>query len=351
MKARRLSSATRFVTVDIDSDDDDEGAEDRRRERARDQQEREYAVQRLTHAAATGNVAELTRLLDSKGEARVDAATALHSVTALHKACMYGEQQIVEVLIERGAKVDVRDVGGRTPLMLAATNGHVGLLRTLLGASAAVDARTQSGMRASLYAAAGGHMQVMKVLLQRDPRADESVNHVGDSCADLAASHGHVSMHAWLFARRAAREATHAAERAVADAQSATADAARYPDDMTRAAKATEAMRAVETAMTASKAAGRVAEEAQASATFAEQLALEQQRNSSASFVRGHGHGHGGRSSTGGGMATSSAASGGGASEGYNGGSAGNPLPRRGSTSDVENLSRAMGRTRVRMQV
>ena len=93
------------------------------------QQEREVTVREFVVAAAQGDVATVRRLCEQPG--LLDAGTALHGVSALHKACMYDQPRVVELLLERGASIDVRDVGGRTPLMLVAANGHSGLLRTL----------------------------------------------------------------------------------------------------------------------------------------------------------------------------------------------------------------------------
>jgi ankyrin repeat protein len=42
--------------------------------------------------------------------------------TALHHAVRGGHREIVELLVERGANVDVEDVQGRTALMLAKEN-------------------------------------------------------------------------------------------------------------------------------------------------------------------------------------------------------------------------------------
>jgi ankyrin repeat protein len=42
--------------------------------------------------------------------------------TALHHAVRRGHREIVELLVERGANVDLEDVQGRTALMLAKEN-------------------------------------------------------------------------------------------------------------------------------------------------------------------------------------------------------------------------------------
>ncbi|KAF5859814.1 hypothetical protein ETB97_002423 [Aspergillus alliaceus] len=44
--------------------------------------------------------------------------------TALHEAASEGNADVVAYLLERGAKPDVHDLNGQTPLMLAQTNSH-----------------------------------------------------------------------------------------------------------------------------------------------------------------------------------------------------------------------------------
>ncbi|HTE19425.1 MAG TPA: ankyrin repeat domain-containing protein, partial [Armatimonadota bacterium] len=60
--------------------------------------------------------------------------------------------ETVRVLLEGGARTDVRDAQGRTPLILAAARGSLDVLRALLQARADVNARSQSGETALLAA-------------------------------------------------------------------------------------------------------------------------------------------------------------------------------------------------------
>ena len=52
--------------------------------------------------------------------------------TPLHIAALWGDVEIVEVLLERGADPNVKDDNGQTPLHIAAQEGHVDVVRVLL---------------------------------------------------------------------------------------------------------------------------------------------------------------------------------------------------------------------------
>gem|GEM_PF-1314161 len=52
--------------------------------------------------------------------------------TQLHIAALWGDVEIVEVLLKRGADPNVKDDNGQTPLHIAAQEGHVDVVRVLL---------------------------------------------------------------------------------------------------------------------------------------------------------------------------------------------------------------------------
>lgn len=54
----------------------------------------------------------------------VDSETESNHDTALTLACAGGHEELVELLLSRGADIEHRDKKGFTPLILAATAGH-----------------------------------------------------------------------------------------------------------------------------------------------------------------------------------------------------------------------------------
>lgn len=76
--------------------------------------------------------------------------------TPLTLASQMGFAEGVALLSERGARVDVANSAGETPLMAAVHRRDLGLLRTLLAAGADPDRRDNSGRSARDYAALNG---------------------------------------------------------------------------------------------------------------------------------------------------------------------------------------------------
>ena len=61
----------------------------------------------------------------------------------LYMAAKAGKLELVKLLIEKGAIVDVQGRGGHTPLNVAASNGHVEVMQVLLEAGANIDTVTE----------------------------------------------------------------------------------------------------------------------------------------------------------------------------------------------------------------
>lgn len=85
--------------------------------------------------------------------------------TALHVASLYGQPQIVDLLLSRGASVNVTDYSGSTPLHYAASRGHQNALLLLAHSKAEIQCRDNEG-NAPLHLSAGnGHEGCVKALL------------------------------------------------------------------------------------------------------------------------------------------------------------------------------------------
>ena len=275
LNVQRRRSIANFGDADAQ---DDIARQERVAQKLQDAQDLEERVRSLCDAVACGNAPLAQRLIDTPG-APLDVGTRLHGTTALHKAVMYNQPMMVALLVSKGARVDSRDIGGRTPLMIAAVNGHADILRELLTANADVKARSSMGMNAVSFAAAGGHVAVLRLLLERDGSLDEVRNSNGDAAVDLACSHKHESVHTWLLARKAVRETQLEAEAATAHATAAAQAAIRNAMDTGLAARKADADAAAEAAISAARQAVKAEEEAGRHASFTASLQLEQQRS------------------------------------------------------------------------
>jgi cytohesin len=90
----------------------------------------EYEGATPLHRAATQGHPEMVAFLLSKG-AEVDARDAA-GMTALTRAAMHGYTEVLNKLLDASAKPDIEDEAGLTALAYAATRGHLDSVKTLL---------------------------------------------------------------------------------------------------------------------------------------------------------------------------------------------------------------------------
>ncbi len=94
-------------------------------------------AQPLHFAAADGDVESVNLLLD-RG-AKINAATQ-DGWTALHFACLRGDKGLVQLLLDRGADVSMTTTAGVSALSIATSEGDRDIIELLLdrGASASL---------------------------------------------------------------------------------------------------------------------------------------------------------------------------------------------------------------------
>jgi ankyrin repeat protein len=77
---------------------------------------------------------------------RVKAPVEPVGATALYVAALEGQLEVVKLLLASGAAIDVRADDGSTPLAIAAQHGHLAVARLLVDKGAAVDAADDNGV-------------------------------------------------------------------------------------------------------------------------------------------------------------------------------------------------------------
>ncbi|XP_018026394.1 ankyrin repeat domain-containing protein 17 isoform X3 [Hyalella azteca] len=124
----------------------------------------------------------------------VDAATDSNRDTALTLACAGGYDELVRLLLSRGANIEHRDKKGFTPLILAATAGNVKVVETLLVHGANIEAQSERTKDTPLsLACSGGRFEVVELLLNRSSNKEH--RNVSDyTPLSLAASGGYVNI-------------------------------------------------------------------------------------------------------------------------------------------------------------
>ncbi|XP_028253182.1 ankyrin repeat domain-containing protein 6b isoform X3 [Parambassis ranga] len=113
--------------------------------------------------------------------------------TALHRAAVVGNSDVIGALIQEGCALDRQDKDGNTALHEVSWHGFSQSVKLLVKAGANVHAKNKAGNTALHLACQNGHAQSAKVLLLGGSRPD-SKNHAGDTSLHVAARYNHVSM-------------------------------------------------------------------------------------------------------------------------------------------------------------
>ena len=97
----------------------------------------------LLHAAAGKGRKEIVELLIDN-DANVNVKDAV-SGTPLHEAALRGDKEVVELLITKGADVNAKDLYGWTPLYKATHKGHKEVVELLISKGSDVNAKNKDG--------------------------------------------------------------------------------------------------------------------------------------------------------------------------------------------------------------
>jgi ankyrin repeat protein len=111
----------------------------------------------LTYAARDGHVEVVQVLLE--GGAKVDRAD-IYSSTALHTAAWYGRLEVCRLLLDWGAKVDALNRWKNTPLHNAAKGGYLSVVQLLVKRGADSSLKNDKNQTASDVARSDGKEDV-----------------------------------------------------------------------------------------------------------------------------------------------------------------------------------------------
>ena len=119
--------------------------------------------QRLWEAAAAGDIEGIRTLLSGPDSITVDAADAL-GWTALMHAADAGRDAAVQLLLDAGSDLELKNAEEVAPLHLAARSGRTRVVQHLLDAGANFQVRDAAGRTPLFLAIDGGHADVIEVL-------------------------------------------------------------------------------------------------------------------------------------------------------------------------------------------
>lgn len=118
----------------------------------------------LFRAAMAGNLEILNLLLDKGADANAHLSD---DDSALQIAAMNGRNEVVKDLLARGANTEIKDDLCQTPLLIAAQWGKAEVAMQLLDGGAKMEATNNQGETALHVAAQWGSTEVVKLLLDR----------------------------------------------------------------------------------------------------------------------------------------------------------------------------------------
>jgi hypothetical protein len=106
--------------------------------------------------------------------------------TALHQCVRITNTEMMKILLDRGANVEIKDADGETPLFVASSSGDPELVRLLLQAGANPNVKAKDGWSALMMATRDGYHQVVKQLLEAGADVFGARDMFGRTALDIA---------------------------------------------------------------------------------------------------------------------------------------------------------------------
>ena len=110
----------------------------------------------------TRQIDEIEQLLDINSDMVNSFKYGSRKRTLLHKAAQIGDCSICDLLISRGANVNMEDAHNQTPLWIAANEGHADICNVLIQKDAFIDAMDAAKITPLLIASKKRHKDVCK---------------------------------------------------------------------------------------------------------------------------------------------------------------------------------------------
>ena len=134
------------------------------------------------------NIHDLERIL-TETNFDPDTRTYQRGNTLLMLTSRDGRVEMVELLLEAGANIKMRNHRGKTAFMFAVEGGSTIIVNRLLEAGADVHARDNYGNTSLMWAAKGGQLNVIDILLKEGADINTR-NNEGSTALGLAADEG-----------------------------------------------------------------------------------------------------------------------------------------------------------------
>jgi ankyrin repeat protein len=148
----------------------------------------------LMEACGVGKVGLVREIVQHMGGQELEEKDD-NGTTALQWAALSGHTEVVAILLDKGAQTDIGDENDRTPLICAASRGHLGVVQLIVQHTGGegLDAMDACGRTVLQLAVVGGHEAVVTFLLSQGAQAINA-HRYGMTPFMMAAAGGHVGM-------------------------------------------------------------------------------------------------------------------------------------------------------------
>jgi len=126
-----------------------------------------------------------------------------NSTTLLHRAVAADQEEIVKLLIDRGADVNAKDINSNAPLSLTGIHGNVSVADLLVSSGADLNYKGFGGWTPLHMAAFKGQMHLVNYLVSRKGAEVEIKDDGGTTALHCAAFKGHNNVINFLFLKDA----------------------------------------------------------------------------------------------------------------------------------------------------
>jgi hypothetical protein len=139
-------------------------------------------VRRLAKTKRVLNGHFTVKFLDYYG---YEETTTLGRWTAMHACVREDRPEMLQILIDNKAKMEIKDVDGETPLFVAATSNRPNIVELLIKGGANPNAVAKDGWSCLMAPARDGYYEVTKQLLEGGAAVHAGRDVFGRSALDL----------------------------------------------------------------------------------------------------------------------------------------------------------------------
>nr|XP_047126785.1 serine/threonine-protein phosphatase 6 regulatory ankyrin repeat subunit A-like [Hydra vulgaris] len=147
------------------------------------------------YCCRNGNTDILRMIFESMSEKEASKAANFKNSdgwTPLLVACYYGYHNILRILLDNDARVDLFDENGKAALHVACENGHILCVNLIMEKRAYVNAKTKLGMTPVSLAASNNHCQLIEILVNKYMASYDIQSLIKRSALHVASERGHI---------------------------------------------------------------------------------------------------------------------------------------------------------------